>query len=85
MIKQQAPNSGGAMSVTEFARWAGIGRTSAWNEIRIGALRAIKANTRTLVTVDDARRWLSSRPTTTEASSRTRSAPRVAHRSQPNV
>ena len=28
----------GAMSVSEFAKWAGIGRTSAWAEIKNGRL-----------------------------------------------
>lgn len=53
----------GAMSVVDFAIWAGIGRTTAWNEIRLGQLRAIKAGARTLVTFEDAQHWLSTRPT----------------------
>jgi hypothetical protein len=63
---------GGAMSVDAFALWAGIGRTTAWNEIRLGKLRAVKANARTLITFDDAQHWLSSRPTVHEASSKAR-------------
>ena len=48
----------GAMSVNDFAVWAGIGRTSAWKEIREGRLRAVKVSARTIVIVDDARAWL---------------------------
>lgn len=52
----------GAMSVDIFARWAGVGRTTAWNEIRLGRLRAVKVGARTLITFEDAQTWLSSRP-----------------------
>jgi hypothetical protein len=52
----------GAMSVNDFAVWAGIGRTSAWKEIREGRLRAVKGSARTIVIVDDAKTWLTSRP-----------------------
>ena len=52
----------GAMSVIDFAVWAGIGRTSAWKEIREGRLRAVKVSARTIVIVDDAKTWLTSRP-----------------------
>lgn len=51
-----------AMSVDSFARWAGIGRTLAWNEIREGRLRAIRASGRTLVTMADAEAWLIALP-----------------------
>ena len=54
--------SRGAMSVDAFARWAGIGRTTAWNEIRLGRLRAVKVSARTLITFEDAQTWLSSLP-----------------------
>lgn len=54
----------GAMSVGAFAAWAGLGRTTAWNEIRQGRLRAVKVSSRTLVTMADAEQWLSSRPST---------------------
>lgn len=50
------------MSVDAFARWAGIGRTTAWNEIRTQRLSAIKVSARTLVTYAEAERWLSSMP-----------------------
>lgn len=51
-----------AMSVPAFARWAGIGRTTAFNEIKAGRLIAVKVSSRTLVTMDEAHRWLSALP-----------------------
>jgi hypothetical protein len=48
------------MSVEAFAKWASIGRTKAWDEIRLGRLRAVKAGARTLVKFDDAQSWLAS-------------------------
>ena len=51
-----------AMSVDKFAKWAGIGRTSAWHLIRRGELPAIKISRRTLIRIEDAKIWLASRP-----------------------
>ncbi len=62
MPQIQEPQTQGAMSVDAFARWAGIGRTLAWEQIRLGELRAVKAGHRTLVAVEEASRWLASRP-----------------------
>jgi hypothetical protein len=52
----------GAMSVNDFAIWAGIGRTTAWNEIREGKLRAVKVSARTIIRFSDAENWLATRP-----------------------
>lgn len=52
----------GAMSVNDFAIWAGIGRTTAWKEIREGHLRAVKVSARTIIRFEDAEDWLASRP-----------------------
>jgi len=52
----------GAMSVNDFAVWAGIGRTTAWKEIKEGRLRAVKISARTVIITDDAHAWLTSRP-----------------------
>lgn len=52
----------GAMSVNDFAIWAGIGRTTAWKEIRDGHLRAVKVSARTIIRFADAEDWLASRP-----------------------
>jgi hypothetical protein len=48
----------GAMSVADFAIWAGIGRTTAWKEIRDGQLRAVKVSARTIIRFADAEKWL---------------------------
>ena len=50
-----SPHRGGAMSMADFTAWAGIGRTTAWNEIKEGRLRAI-------ITFADASRWLENCP-----------------------
>jgi hypothetical protein len=52
----------GAMSVNDFATWAGIGRTTAWKEIKEGRLRAVKVSARTIIVTDDAYAWLTTRP-----------------------
>jgi hypothetical protein len=52
----------GAMSVSDFAAWAGLGRTTAWKEIKEGRLRAVKVSARTIIVTDDAHAWLTSRP-----------------------
>ena len=57
-----SPHRGGAMSMADFTRWAGIGRTTAWKEIKEGRLRAIKVSARTLITFADASRWLENCP-----------------------
>lgn len=62
MTSKDKPIEIGAMSVDSFAKWAGIGRTTAWNEIRNGRLRAIKVNARTLVAFTEAQCWLSNLP-----------------------
>ena len=63
---QSAP---GAMSVDEFCRWARIGRTSAYNEIANGRLRALKVGRRTVIPADAARHWLEAlKPVTSNAS-----------------
>lgn len=62
-MSQDTQRPRGAMSVSDFAVWAGIGRTTAWKEIREGHLRAIKVSARTIIRVVDAEDWLASRPT----------------------
>ncbi len=51
-----------AFSIDEFAKSAGVGRDKIYEEIRTGRLRARKAGRRTLITADDARRYLDSLP-----------------------
>ena len=62
MTQTQELHPQGAMSVDRFARWAGIGRTLAWEQIRLGELQAIKIGHRTLVAIEEASRWLATRP-----------------------
>lgn len=52
----------GAMSIEDFCRWAGIGRSLAYKEIEAGRLRIKKVGRRTLVTLEAARAWLASLP-----------------------
>ena len=47
-----------AMSINEFCQYYGIGRTTAYAEIRQGRLRGRKIGKRTIVTEDDAEAWL---------------------------
>lgn len=52
----------GAMSIEDFCRWAGIGRSLAYKEVEAGRLRIKKVGRRTLVTMDAARAWLANLP-----------------------
>jgi hypothetical protein len=61
-MSQQLEKPKGAMSVNDFAIWAGIGRTTAWKEIREGHLRAVKVSARTIIRFADAENWLATRP-----------------------
>ncbi len=61
-MSQHLEHPKGAMSVNDFAIWAGIGRTTAWKEIREGHLRAVKVSARTIIRFADAESWLASRP-----------------------
>jgi hypothetical protein len=61
-MSQTPEKSKGGMSVDDFAIWAGIGRTTAWNEIRDCRLRAVKIRARTIIRFADADNWLASRP-----------------------
>ena len=61
-MSQQQEQPKGAMSVNDFALWAGIGRTTAWKEIREGHLRALKVSARTIIRFVDAETWLATRP-----------------------
>ncbi len=47
-----------AFSIEEFCRRFGIGRTTVYEELKRGRLRARKIGRRTIVTEDDAEAWL---------------------------
>jgi excisionase family DNA binding protein len=51
-----------AMSVREFCRAYGIGRTLAYEQLRARRLRARKVGRRTIITEDDAEEWLGRLP-----------------------
>jgi hypothetical protein len=51
-----------AMSVSEFSERYGPGRTTIYQEIKLGRLRARKCGKRTFITEDDAEDWLRSLP-----------------------
>ena len=53
-----------AMSIAEFCRAYGIGKTSAYAEIASGRLRVRKVGRRTLVLKEEAEAWASSLPST---------------------
>jgi hypothetical protein len=52
----------GGFSVNGFCRWAGIGRTAAYAEIKDGRLAARKFGKRTIIPVAEARRWFEALP-----------------------
>jgi hypothetical protein len=54
--------AGGAMSVPEFLRWASIGRTKLYSEVKCGRLKLRKAGAKTLILRSDAEAWLRSLP-----------------------
>ena len=51
-----------AMSISIFCEHYGPGRTTAYQEIKLGRLRARKIGKRTVFTEDDAEEWLRSLP-----------------------
>ena len=51
-----------AMSLAQFCQSYGVGRTTAYAEIKQGRLRARKCGKRTIITEDDGDDWLKSLP-----------------------
>jgi hypothetical protein len=60
--QQSVPSTGGAFSVDDFCRWAGVGRTAAYAEMSAGKLEARKLGRRTIILRSEAERWLASLP-----------------------
>lgn len=51
-----------AMSIDQFRTRYGVGRTTVYEEIKLGRLRARKCGKRTIITEDDAEEWLQHLP-----------------------
>jgi excisionase family DNA binding protein len=51
-----------ALSVRQFASSVGIGRSRAFEEIRLGRLRALKCGTRTIIPAEAVNEWLAALP-----------------------
>lgn len=51
-----------ALGIDDFCRLFGVGRTTAYSEIKSGRLRARKVGKRTLISFEDADNWLQSLP-----------------------
>lgn len=52
-----------ALSIALFCERYGVGRTTAYEEIKSGRLRGRKIGRRTIITEDDAEDWLQRLPT----------------------
>lgn len=55
-----------AMTVPEFCRWARLGRTAVYREIKSRRLVLRKAGAKSLILVADAEAWLRALPTAAE-------------------
>ena len=65
MIRNLEAESGAsrsALSIPEFCRRYGVGRGTAYNQIKQGRLRARKCGDRTIIDADDAQKWLRTLP-----------------------
>jgi hypothetical protein len=56
------PIAPAAMSVSEFCRWACIGKTKAYAEVKAGRLSIRKIGSKTVVLRSDADQWLHALP-----------------------
>ncbi|MFU0505848.1 helix-turn-helix domain-containing protein [Pseudaminobacter sp. NGMCC 1.201702] len=51
-----------ALTIPDFARRFGVGRSKVYLEIQAGRLKPRKVGTRTIIPVEEARRWLEALP-----------------------
>jgi len=54
--------TGGAISVQEFCRWACIGKTKAYAEVKAGRLQLRKIGAKSIILRSDAEAWLRDLP-----------------------
>jgi hypothetical protein len=54
------------MTVSDFCRWASIGRTKMYAEVNAGRITPRKIGTKTVILRSDAEAWLRSLPTAAE-------------------
>jgi excisionase family DNA binding protein len=59
---QLATTARRAMSVPEWAKFAGIGKSTAWMLVKEGALRAVRIGGRTLILTEDSEAFMKSLP-----------------------
>jgi excisionase family DNA binding protein len=59
---ESSPNAPLALGIAEACRAAGVGRSTIYENINSGALRARKAGRRTLILREDLQAWLASFP-----------------------
>ena len=50
----------GAFTIIEFCRWASIGRTTVYAQIKAGNLKLTKVGSKSLILMSDAQAWLAS-------------------------
>lgn len=62
MVQKLSESDKGAFTVPEFAIWAGISRTRAFEEIKAQRLFPRKCGRATLIARDEAERWVNSLP-----------------------
>jgi hypothetical protein len=53
---------GGAMTVPEFCRWASIGRTKLYAEVKAGRIKLRKIGAKTVILRADGEAWLNALP-----------------------
>jgi len=52
----------GALSVADFAKWAGVSRSWTWKQIAEGKLKSVKRGGRRLIPIEAANAWLAGEP-----------------------
>jgi excisionase family DNA binding protein len=68
-----------AFTVAEACEQAGTGRTTLYEAIRTGNLRAVKNGRRTIILAHDLQRWLESLPPITKVMSPLNMTPQARH------